>query len=128
MSEMVKLFVARDDEGKFYKHWSLFVDIPGDEFIIHVTGSAGNWTFEETRRNARVSETLLDLTIVSEIHVDEIPMLSQAARSVPLDQNRQSCFDCQNFVLMVIDKAVAEGLVRISDADLEDIFAMRDGL
>ncbi|KFY32032.1 hypothetical protein V493_00570 [Pseudogymnoascus sp. VKM F-4281 (FW-2241)] len=128
MSGMIKLFVARYDEGKVYKHWSLFVENPGKEFIIHVIGSAGNWKFEEKRRNPRVSKTLIELIDVTEIHVDQIPELRRAAQSVPLDQNRQSSFDCQNFVLMVIDKAIEEELIQVSGSYLDSIFAKRDGL
>ena len=120
----IKLYVAIYDEGKPLKHWSLFIDDDSQPMILHAMGSDGNFRFEERSSDARKSQSIKQLVGLDYIHKDNIGHLRYHASKLSL--NISHGWNCQDFVIDLIEKAEEEGLIEVSPTTMVAVRRAQD--
>ncbi|KAB8336855.1 hypothetical protein FH972_021163 [Carpinus fangiana] len=123
--DAVKLFVVIYDQGVGFKHWALFVDDREKFIVLHAIGSEGRFRFEERKSNARESKRDPELVELATIDKDQIPRLRRAARRQPL--NRGPGWNCQDFVLELVQEAIDNGMIEVDDEKVKEIRGKMDG-
>lgn len=121
----VNLYVAIYPQGPFFKHWALFVDDPAHYLMFHAQGTDGNFHFEERENNPRDSVTDPELVLVTKILKGNIPYLQTCARNQPM--NRGHGWNCQSYVVELIEKANDERIIKVKAAKVEAIQEMMEG-
>ncbi len=124
-SELIKLFVAIYDQGVFFKHWSLFIQDESDLIILQATGSDRHFKFEEKSSDARDSKTIKHLVELADIQKHGIARLKHLASTLPL--NTSHGWNCQSFVIELVEKAGRQGLITVDPKITEAVLGMQDG-
>lgn len=125
-SEWIDLYIAIYPEGAAYKHWALFVNDSAKRLILHAQGSAANFRFEELQKDPRKSTRHPELVKVTRIHQDNIWYLRRYARDLPL--NCGHGWNCQDYVIELIQKAMAEDIIEVTAAKMQQVKGMIEGL
>lgn len=107
-----------------YKHWALFVD--DSTRRCHTQGSAGKFRFEERTTNPRQSSRHPELVRVTSMHKDNTWYLRRYARDLLL--NSGYGWNCQDYAKELIQKAMDEDIIDVTDAKMQQIEGMIEGL
>jgi hypothetical protein len=100
-----------------YKHWAIFVEDEQNaskSFICHVMGFSRNFRYEQKRRNAYESNKMIEMIQVSHVHRDDLKSLRSVAMAVPI-KNEDPTWNCQDFVLQLLEALVVEELIDDDD-------------
>lgn len=125
--------VAIYDETGIFKHWSLLLDSSNnaDKTEIQVMGSDGRFWFEEKRSNARIADNLLDVFFLCDIDTSKLSSIKEIAKNLPV-RNEISGWNCQDFVLDVLEALEEEGIIEGGNKDYakrkEELKKRQDGL
>ena len=122
----IDLYIAIYPRGAMYKHWALFVDNSLDYTMFHVDGSEGQYRFDERKKDPRTSSRNPELIKVTTIRQGKIPILRQYARDQPL--NRGHGWNCQDYVVELIEKAKKEKIITVTDNKMVEIRSKIEGL
>ncbi|KAK4208119.1 hypothetical protein QBC37DRAFT_297302 [Rhypophila decipiens] len=119
-------------DGPYSKHWALYVERPfpdeEESFICHVTGSAGNFQYEDKNNHARTSNRIYKLYFLGHISESDLDNLRNVCRSL-LVNNGDATWNCQNFVWDAFGALVEAGLLRPAQGvDKRTIWDQMDGV
>ncbi|KAI9796235.1 MAG: hypothetical protein M1825_000859 [Sarcosagium campestre] len=131
-SKSVKVHVAIYDEGRVYKHWSLFVEgyKPDDKIIFQVLGSSQNYRFERETSNAHESDSRPEIFTVCSVDLTKIAAIEAAAAKAEI-KNQYPGWNCQSYVLDLLDTLVEDGVIEGNDGykkKRHELFLKQDGL
>ncbi|KAK0104510.1 hypothetical protein ONS95_004798 [Cadophora gregata] len=71
--------------GGAFKHWSLFVEDEEDQdesFIVHVQGEPGTFRYQQIKKNARESRSLIEMIQVGHVKKNELRDFRRVCRDV----------------------------------------------
>lgn len=110
------LYVAIYNDGGVFKHWSLFVDGPSAEekVIFHIMGSSQRYRHESRQSNARQSASLLEMVPLCRIETSKLSDIEAAAQNTVI-HNEAPGYNCQDYVLELLDTMEEEGIIDGSD-------------
>ncbi|GIK00058.1 hypothetical protein Aspvir_004073 [Aspergillus viridinutans] len=113
----VGIYVAIFKGGGIYKHWALFIDEPqADETLLQVKGSDGRFRYEAEKRDARNSQSLVELVYLCDVDVAKANRIRDVARKIPV-HNEISGWNCQDYVLDLLNALENDGVLNSDDAD-----------
>ena len=120
MSSTSELSVAIYNAEGIYKHWNLFIDGPTPEkkIILQALGSSTRYRFDESNYNARASSDLIELVYLCHVPNSSISAIQNAAREVVI-HNEFPGYNCQDYVLELLDILEQKGLINGTDAGYE---------
>ncbi|KAF4235220.1 hypothetical protein CNMCM8980_003605 [Aspergillus fumigatiaffinis] len=112
------LYVAIYEDGGVYKHWSLFIDGPTalEKTIVHIVGSSTRYRFQERNSNARESASLVEMVYLCDVPNSKINAIVRAAEKTII-HNEFPGYNCQDYVLDLLDALEEEGIVSPNDAN-----------
>lgn len=112
MPSIVGLYVAISEGEGVFKHWALFIDGPTNQerIVLQVEGSSTRFRFERKISNARTSSELLELIPLCDVPTANIAAIDHAAGEAPI-HNEHPGYNCQDYVLELLDEIEARGLV-----------------
>ncbi|EDN02499.1 hypothetical protein I7I51_07495 [Histoplasma capsulatum] len=116
MPPTVKLHVAIYHSG-VYKHWSLFVEgaTDSEKIILHAMGSSTRYRFEMRNSNARESKSLAELVYLCDVPAFKVEAIKDTAKNAVI-HNEFAGYNCQDYVLELLDDLEAEGIIDGGDA------------
>lgn len=119
MSTTAGLHVAiHENDSGVYKHWSLFIDGPTDteKIELNIKGSSTSYYFEMMESsNARESASLLELIHLYDADASTIGVIKDAGRNATI-HNEYPGYNCQDYVLELLDELEAKGIIDGKDA------------
>ncbi|KAL4893411.1 hypothetical protein BDV59DRAFT_30511 [Aspergillus ambiguus] len=120
-----KLYVVyyRPRYGNF-QHWALYVESDKENLIFEVTGQHPYFKRNVVRARPESSRSYVGKTFVAVLGEDSVQDVKSAAKSVVVD-NETVEWDCQDYVLEVLDKLENEFVL---DGDDEDYCEARKDL
>lgn len=120
-----KLFVAfyRPRYGN-YQHWALYIESGQEHFIFEVIGQHPIFKRNVVMADPKRSRSLRQLLFVAMICDDDIERVKSAAQDVSVD-NQTAEWDCQDYVLDILDKLEEDFVL---DADDEEYIDAREML
>lgn len=112
MTSTAGLYVAISKGGGVYKHWTLFIDGPTEnrQIVLQAEGTSTKFHFEREFLDHRSSESLLELINLCNVPLSNIPAIDQAAEQAPI-HNRYPGYNCQNYILELLDDLETKGLI-----------------
>lgn len=117
MSSTATLHVAIYHNLGLYKHWNLYIERPNqEETILHVLGYSTNYRFEMRSSNARESARLSELIDMCVVPASKIEAIKEAAQNAPIP-NEYPGFNCQDYVLDLLDDLETKGIIDGKDED-----------
>ncbi|CAG7941665.1 unnamed protein product [Penicillium nalgiovense] len=121
MSPKLSVVFYRLRYGNFL-HWALHIEKGEEHHIIDVDGEHAQFKRNTFMENPKESDTFLRQFFVAVLGEDDVERVKSAAQTVPVD-NETIEWDCQDYVLEILDKP-QEGLVL--DKDDEDYMDVRE--
>lgn len=112
-----------------YQHWALYIENDEENLILEVTGQHPAFKRNVVMADPKRSRSFQDLLFVAVIQVNDIERVKKAAQSVPVD-NETIEWDCQDYVLEILDKLEDEFVLEENDEDYinaREILAERRG-
>ncbi|PGH13675.1 hypothetical protein AJ79_03524 [Helicocarpus griseus UAMH5409] len=101
------------------KHWNLFIDAPGeaDKTTIQLLGARQRY-FRDVRTpsDARALDSLIEACNLCEIDASMIEAVKNIAWDTPV-RNEEADYSCQDFVLDVLERLEAEGIINGENGD-----------
>ena len=85
-----------------------------ENFIFEVVGSHPNFQRNVVKANPRNSRSLVEMIFLDTINAGDIAIVKEAARSIPVD-NETVEWDCQDYVLEILDKLEEEAVLDEDD-------------
>lgn len=102
-----------------YQHWALYLQTDnGDHIIFQVVGSHGTFQAEAIRKNPTASRGYLSQTLLTTINSEELSVMQQVIQNVYVD-NETIEWDCQDYVLEILDALEVECIVDEEDEDYQ---------
>lgn len=110
------LYVAIYEDEGVYKHWSFFFDGPTPEqkIIFQAMGSSTRYRFERLVSNAREAPELIELIHLCDVPSSGFKAIEKTARNTVI-HNEFPGFNCQDYVLDLMENLEKEGIVDIND-------------
>lgn len=114
-----QLSVAIYDVGNPYRHWALYVETKekSGKHILHVTGSAGNFKFENKQTDARYTRSFQKALPLCSLPVSKIADIDKVAKEHPIRGDRG--FDCQTYVLELLQSLEKQGILDENDEEYQ---------
>ena len=118
-----KLFVAfyRPRYGN-YQHWALYIENGEDHLILEVVGQHPTFKRNTVVADPKKSRSFRELLFIAVLREGDVARVESAAQSVTVD-NETIEWDCQDYVLEVLDELEAEYVL---DADEEEYIDARE--
>lgn len=125
-----------NNDMPLYKHWALAVidtwrDEKGEEYDeslkIQAMGSSGNYRLDMQLSNAKEDECMIKMVPICRIYESMRVPLVVAAEQVAI-RDYDLTWNCQNFVLDLLEHLRNEGLLAFSDAKMDKFLAMEEGI
>ena len=115
-----KLYVAffRPQYGN-YQHWGLFLDDDEEQLMFEVLGEHPNFERNVEKQPPEQLEGFLRRVYVAVISKTDIETVKQVAQTVPVD-NETVEWDCQEYVLDMLDRLEDECVLDRDDEDYQD--------
>src|SRR5690349_10674970 len=111
-SSTIPLMVAIYDNPGI-KHWSLFLkaESNADKTIIHLLGGPRQRYFRDVRApsDACISNSLIELCFLCDIDASQIDAVKELAWVIPLRNEQCNDYNCQDFILDLLDRLEEEG-------------------
>ncbi|KAF4534901.1 uncharacterized protein LTHEOB_2876 [Lasiodiplodia theobromae] len=126
---------APNNDMPLYKHWALAVidtwrDEKGEEydesFKIQAMGFSGHYRLDMQLSNAKEDESMIKMVPICRIYESMRVSLMAAAEQVAI-RDYDLTWNCQNFVLDLLEHSRNEGLLTFSDAKMDEFRAMEEG-
>jgi hypothetical protein len=116
MSSTVSIYVAISISDGVYKHWGVFIDVPGEEdkIFLQVAGSDGRFRYEMETTDVRQSERLVELIHIYDVDVAKINSIKTIAGQVTV-HNEIRGWNCQDYVLDLLEALEQEAIVDSKD-------------
>lgn len=102
-----------------YQHWGLYLDDEEESLIFEVTGEHPRFERNVVRARPERSRSFLQKLFVAVISKDDIEPIKYVAKTVPVD-NETVEWDCQEYVLDLLDKLEDEFILEKDDEDYRD--------
>lgn len=102
-----------------YQHWALYIENGKQHLIFEVVGQHPTFKRNIVIADPKRSKSFLQQLFVAVIHDSDIETVEIAAQSVPVD-NETVEWDCQDYVLEVLDKLVEEFVLDANDEEYID--------
>ncbi|PYH92378.1 hypothetical protein BO71DRAFT_26457 [Aspergillus ellipticus CBS 707.79] len=115
-----KLYVAfyRPRYGN-YQHWALYIDDDKESIIFEVTGQHPNFQRNVVYARPDASRSYVSNVYVATLRDDDIADVKEAARQVRVDNDTVD-WDCQDYVLELLDKLEDEFILEENDEDYRE--------
>ena len=115
-----KLYVAffRPEYGN-YQHWGLFLDDDEEQLMFEVAGVHPTFERNIEKQPPEKLEGFLQRVYVAVISKTDIETVKQVAETVPVD-NETVEWDCQEYVLDMLDRLEDEFVLDRDDEDYQD--------
>ncbi|CAI7597161.1 unnamed protein product [Penicillium viridicatum] len=116
-----KLFVVfyRPRYGNFL-HWALHIEKGQEHHILEVDGEHPQFKRNTFMENPKESCTFLRQFFIAVLGEDDVERVKSAAQSVPVD-NETVEWDCQDYVLEILDKLQEDFILDKDDEDYIDV-------
>ncbi|KAE8386928.1 hypothetical protein BDV23DRAFT_175057 [Aspergillus alliaceus] len=101
-----------------YQHWALYIDEESDGTIFEVTGQHPNFQRNVVHARPDSSKSYLDKLYVGMLRPDDLKHVAKAAEETDVD-NETLEWDCQDYVLEVLDKLEEEFILESDDEDYQ---------
>lgn len=94
------------------------MDGPKDEekIILHIMGSSTRYWFEMRISDAAASSKISEMVSLCTVPASKIGAIKEAARKAPI-HNEYPGYNCQDYVLDLLDDLEAKGIVDEHDAE-----------
>jgi hypothetical protein len=102
-----------------YQHWALYIDDGEDGIIFEVVGSHPNFRRNVVHSKPEKSRNFLNKIYVGPLSKDDIKRVENAVRTVYVD-NETVEWDCQEYVLDILQKLEDEFIVEEDDEDYQE--------
>ncbi|RMZ86476.1 hypothetical protein DV736_g6298, partial [Chaetothyriales sp. CBS 134916] len=102
-----------------YRHWALYLQSDAGHVIFEVTGSHPNFKKNEVKANPQDSGSYLGKQYVGVISDKDIPAVRKAVAEVKVD-NETTEWDCQEYVIDILDKLEEELILEEDDEDYKE--------
>ncbi|GJP97641.1 hypothetical protein CBS147343_6682 [Aspergillus niger] len=101
-----------------YKHWGLFLDGPTklEKTVFQIMGSSTRYYFEKLNSDARESADLLGLVHLCDVANSHANAIEDAAENMTI-HNEAPGYNCQDYVLELLDDLEERGFIDKEDAD-----------
>lgn len=123
----IDVYLAVYPNPPWFNHWAVFIDTPDVPILLQAKGSEGRFRFEDQiDENPRNSDRKPSLILVATMKYSIVHDLRCLAQCQPL--NRRSGWNCQDFVVELLESAGIEGFIELQEGKMAEIVGMVDGL
>lgn len=102
-----------------YHHWALYVDDEDVQMIFEVIGQHPDFKRNVVNAKAEKSKSFLGKEYVGIISKADIERIKNVASTIPVD-NETVEWDCQDYVLEILDKLEDEFVLEEDDEDYRE--------
>ncbi|KAI3097502.1 hypothetical protein CBS147333_9312 [Penicillium roqueforti] len=102
-----------------YQHWALYVDDEDVPMIFEVVGQHPNFIRNVVKAKAEKSKSFLGKEYVGVIGKADIERIKNVASAIPVD-NETVEWDCQDYVLEILDRLEDEFVLEEDDEDYRE--------
>lgn len=102
-----------------YQHWGLYLEDEREPLIFEVTGEHPKFERNIVKARPENSRSFLQKVYIGVIRKADVKNVKQAAETVPVD-NETVEWDCQDYVLDVLDNLEEEFILDCDDEDYRD--------
>lgn len=103
-----------------YQHWGLYLDNEEELLIFEVTDEHLRFECNVVRARPERSRSFLQKLYIAVISKDDIELIKHVAKMVPVD-NKTVEWDCQKYVLDLLDKLEDKFILEKDDEDYHDV-------
>ncbi|KAE8382904.1 hypothetical protein BDV26DRAFT_211224 [Aspergillus bertholletiae] len=99
-----------------YQHWALYVDEESNGTIFEVTGQHPSFQRNVVHARPDSSKSYLDKLYIGTLSPDDLKHVAKAAEETGVDNDTLE-WDCQDYVLEMLDKLEEEFILESDDED-----------